>query len=131
MKLCLKWHNLSLLYIALHCFTFGRRIYVRERQTPNPPDRTARKIKKMKRLSLFTICLIILIGSWVVLRFVVGGIVSVPIPGSVIAMYMGLILIAVLVHISVEDSLFREFLRPSMRHSSITIAVSAVALSRY
>ena len=66
----------------------------------------------MKRLSLFTICLIILIGSWVVLRFAIGGIVSVPIPGSVIAMYMGLILIAVLVHISVEDSLFREFLRP-------------------
>ena len=66
----------------------------------------------MKRLSLFTICLAILVGSWIVLRFVIGGVVSVPIPSSVIAMYMGLIIIAILVHISVEDSLFREFLRP-------------------
>ena len=66
----------------------------------------------MKKLSLFTICLIILVGSWVFLEFVVGGIVSVPIPNSVIAMYMGLIVIAILVHISVEDSQFREFLRP-------------------
>jgi len=69
-------------------------------------------IKNMKKMSLFTICLIILVGSWVFLRFVVGGIISVPIPGSVIAMYMGLIVIAILVHISVEDSLFQEFRRP-------------------
>ena len=66
----------------------------------------------MKKLSLFTICLIILVGSWVFLEFVVGGIISVPIPDSVIAMYMALIVIAILVHISVEDSQFREFLRP-------------------
>ena len=66
----------------------------------------------MKKPSLFTICSVIFVGCWVFLRFVVGNVISVPIPGSVIAMYMGLILIAILVHISVEDSRFREFLRP-------------------
>lgn len=66
----------------------------------------------MKRISLFTLCLVIFIASWVFLRFVMGGLISVPIPNSVIAMYMGLILIAILVHVSVEDSRFSEFLRP-------------------
>ena len=69
-------------------------------------------VVSITRLSLFTICFIILVGSWVFLEFVVGGLISVPIPGSVVAMYMGLVIIAILVHISVEDSLFREFLRP-------------------
>ena len=66
----------------------------------------------MKRISLFTICFVIFIACWVFLEFVVGGVISVPIPGSVISMYMGLVLIAILVHVSVEDTRFREFLRP-------------------
>lgn len=66
----------------------------------------------MKRTSLFTICFVIFIASWVFLRFVVGGFISVPIPSSVIAMYMALIFIAILVHVSVEDSRFQEFIRP-------------------
>ena len=66
----------------------------------------------MKRSSLFTISFVIFIASWVFLRFVVGGIISVPIPNSVIAMYMALVLIAILVHVSVEDTRFKEFLRP-------------------
>ena len=66
----------------------------------------------MKKISLFTICLTIIIASWVFLRFIMGGIISAPIPNSVIAMYMGLIFIAILVHVSVEDLRFSEFLRP-------------------
>ncbi len=66
----------------------------------------------MRKPSLFTICLIIFIVCWVFLRFIIGSLISVPIPNSVIAMYMALILIAILVHISVEDTRFREFLRP-------------------
>lgn len=66
----------------------------------------------MKRVSLFTICFAIFIACWVFLEFVIGGVISKPIPSSVIAMYMGLILIAILVHVSVEDTRFREFLRP-------------------
>ncbi len=66
----------------------------------------------MKKTSLFTLCFIIFIACWVFLRFVIGGLISVPIPNSVIAMYMGLILMAILVHVSVEDSRFSEFLRP-------------------
>ena len=66
----------------------------------------------MKKTSLFTICLVIFIACWLFLRFVIGGIISAPIPNTVIAMYMGLILIAILVHVSVEDSKFTEFLRP-------------------
>ena len=66
----------------------------------------------MKRLSLFTISSIIFIASWVFLRFVIGGVISVPIPNSVIVMYMVLILIAILVHVSVEDTKFKEFFRP-------------------
>jgi mono/diheme cytochrome c family protein len=66
----------------------------------------------MKRVSLFTICFVIFIACWVFLEFVIGGVISKPIPSSVIAMYMGLILIAILVHVSVEDTRFREFLRP-------------------
>ena len=66
----------------------------------------------MKRISLFTICFLIFIASWVFLRFVIGGPISVPIPSSVIAMYMALILIAILVHVSVEDTRFEEFIRP-------------------
>lgn len=66
----------------------------------------------MKKTSLFTICLAIFIACWIFLRFVIGGIISVPIPNTVIGMYMGLILIAILVHVSVEDSRFTEFLRP-------------------
>ncbi|RKU18154.1 cytochrome C [Candidatus Poribacteria bacterium] len=66
----------------------------------------------MKRVSLFTICFAIFIACWVFLRFVIGSVISVPIPSSVISMYMGLVLIAILVHVSVEDSRFREFIRP-------------------
>lgn len=66
----------------------------------------------MKRLSLFTICAIIFIVCWVFLQFVVGGVISKPIPSTVIGMYMGLVIIAILVHVSVEDSKFREFFRP-------------------
>ena len=66
----------------------------------------------MKKPSLFTICFIMFIVCWVFLRFFVGGVISKPIPSSVIAMYMALIFVAILVHISVEDSRFREFLRP-------------------
>ena len=66
----------------------------------------------MKKISLFTICLAIFIVCWIFLRFVIGGIISAPIPNTVIAMYMGLIFIAILVHVSVEDSRFTEFLRP-------------------
>ena len=66
----------------------------------------------MKRLSLFTICLVIFIACWIFLEFVIGGIISVPIPNSVIAMYMALIFIAILVHVSVEDTRFEEFIRP-------------------
>ncbi|RKU32094.1 cytochrome C [Candidatus Poribacteria bacterium] len=66
----------------------------------------------MKRISLFTICFIIFIGSWVFLQFVIGGVISKPIPNSVIGMYMALVLVAILVHVSVEDSRFLEFLRP-------------------
>ena len=66
----------------------------------------------MKRISLFTICFVIFIASWVFLRFVVGGFISVPIPSSVIAMYMALIFVAILVHVSVEDTRFKEFIRP-------------------
>ena len=66
----------------------------------------------MKRISLFTICFVIFIVSWVFLKFVIGGVISKPIPNSVIGMYMALVLVAILVHVSVEDSRFREFLRP-------------------
>lgn len=66
----------------------------------------------MKRISLFTICFVIFIASWVFLQFVIGGVISKPIPNSVIGMYMALVLVAILVHVSVEDSRFREFLRP-------------------
>ncbi len=66
----------------------------------------------MKRISLFTICFVISIVSWVFLEFVIGGVISKPIPNSVIGMYMALVLVAILVHVSVEDSRFREFLRP-------------------
>ncbi len=66
----------------------------------------------MKKPSLFTICFAIFIVCWVFLRFFVGGVISKPIPNSVIAMYMALVFIAILVHISVEDTRFREFLRP-------------------
>lgn len=66
----------------------------------------------MKRISLFTICFVIFIVSWVFLEFVIGGVISKPIPNSVIGMYMALVLVAILVHVSVEDSRFREFLRP-------------------
>ncbi len=66
----------------------------------------------MKKPSLFTICFAIFIVCWVFLRFFVGGVISKPIPSSVIVMYMALISIAILVHISVEDTRFREFLRP-------------------
>lgn len=93
----------------------------------------------MKRLSLFTKCLIIFVASWVFLRFIVGNVISVPIPGSVVAMYMGLILIAILVHISVEDSRFREFLRPinetladdnkQMRRRVIAVLIPLVLLA--
>ena len=66
----------------------------------------------MKRLSLFTKCLIIFVLLWLFLRFFIGGIVSVPLPSSVISMYLGLILLAILVHVSVEEEKFQEFLRP-------------------
>ena len=66
----------------------------------------------MKKPSLFTICFIMFIVCWVFLRFFVGGVISKPIPSSVIVMYMALISTAILVHISVEDTRFREFLRP-------------------
>ncbi|MCY4402441.1 MAG: cytochrome c [Candidatus Poribacteria bacterium] len=66
----------------------------------------------MRKPSLFTICLVIFIACWIFLRFIVGSVISVPIPNSVIVMYMALILIAILVHISVEDSRLSEFLRP-------------------
>lgn len=66
----------------------------------------------MKRISLFTICFVIFIASWVFLQFFIGGVISKPIPNSVIGMYMALVLVAILVHVSVEDSRFREFLRP-------------------
>ena len=66
----------------------------------------------MKRISLFTICFVIFIACWVFLQFVIGGVISKPIPNSVIGMYMALVLVAILVHVSVEDSRFREFLRP-------------------
>ena len=66
----------------------------------------------MQRLSLFTKCLIIFVALWFFLRFFIGGVWSVPLPASVIGMYLGLILLAILVHVSVEDDRFREFLRP-------------------
>ncbi len=66
----------------------------------------------MKKPSLFTICFVIFILCWVFLRFFIGGVISKPIPNSVILMYMALVFIAILVHISVEDTRFREFLRP-------------------
>ncbi len=66
----------------------------------------------MKKPSLFTICFIMFIVCWVFLRFFVGGVISKPIPSNVIVMYMALISTAILVHISVEDTRFREFLRP-------------------
>ena len=66
----------------------------------------------MQRLSLFTKCLIIFVALWFFLRFFIGGVWSVPLPVSVISMYLGLILLAILVHVSVEDDRFREFLRP-------------------
>ena len=66
----------------------------------------------MKRLSLFTKCSILFVLLWLFLRFFIGGIISVPLPASVIAMYLVLILLAILVHVSVEDEKFREFLRP-------------------
>ena len=66
----------------------------------------------MKKLSLFTKCLILFVLLWLFLRFFIGSVVSVPLPASVIGMYMGLILLAILVHVSVEDERFREFLRP-------------------
>ena len=66
----------------------------------------------IKRMSLFTRCLILFVVIWLFLRFFIGGVWSVPLPASVIAMYIGLILIAILVHVSVEDDRFREFLRP-------------------
>ena len=66
----------------------------------------------MKRMSLFTKCLILFVLLWLFLRFFIGGVWSVPLPASVIGMYLGLILLAILVHVSVEDDRFREFLRP-------------------
>ena len=66
----------------------------------------------MKKLSLFTKCLILFVVLWLFLRFFIGGVWSVPLPASVIGMYLGLILLAILVHVSVEDDRFREFLRP-------------------
>ena len=66
----------------------------------------------MKHISLFTKCLILFVVIWLFLRFFIGGVWSVPLPASVIAMYVGLILLAILVHVSVEDDRFREFLRP-------------------
>jgi len=66
----------------------------------------------MQKSSLFTKCLILFVVLWLFLRFFIGGVWSVPLPASVIAMYIGLILLAILVHVSVEDDRFREFLRP-------------------
>ena len=66
----------------------------------------------MKRMSLFTKCLILFVLLWLFLKFFIGGVVSVPLPASVIGMYLALILVAILVHVSVEDDRFREFLRP-------------------
>ncbi len=66
----------------------------------------------MQRISLFTICLFIILICWIFLSFIVGGLFSVPIPNNVIMMYMGLILVAILVHVSVEDARLSEFLRP-------------------
>ena len=64
------------------------------------------------KISLFTKCLILFVVLWLFLRFVIGSVISVPLPGSVIAMYLALILLAILVHVSVEDDRWREFLRP-------------------
>ena len=66
----------------------------------------------MPKLSLFTKCLILFAVIWLFLKFFIGGVWSVPLPASVISMYLGLILLAILVHVSVEDDRFREFLRP-------------------
>lgn len=66
----------------------------------------------MKRMSLFTKCLILFILLFLFLKFFIGDVVSVPLPSSVLTMYIGLILLAILVHTSVEDEKFREFLRP-------------------
>lgn len=66
----------------------------------------------MKRMSLFTKCLILFVLLWLLLRVFIGSVVSVPLPSSIIVMYIGLILLAILVHVSVEDERFREFLRP-------------------
>lgn len=66
----------------------------------------------MPKLSLFTKCLILFAVIWLFLEFFIGGMWSVPLPASIISMYLGLILVAILVHVSVEDDRFREFLRP-------------------
>lgn len=66
----------------------------------------------MPKLSLFTKCIILFAAVWLFLEFFIGGVWSVPLPASVISMYLGLILLAILVHVSVEDARFREFLRP-------------------
>ncbi len=66
----------------------------------------------MKKTLLFTKCLILFLVLWLFLKFFIGGVWSVPLPGSIIGMYVGLIVLAILVHVSVEDEKFREFLRP-------------------
>ena len=66
----------------------------------------------MPKLSLFTKCVILFAMIWLFLEFFIGGVWSVPLPASIISMYLGLILLAILVHVSVEDERFREFLRP-------------------
>ena len=66
----------------------------------------------MPKVSLFTKCVILFAAVWLFLEFFIGGVWSVPLPASLIGMYLGLILLAILVHVSVEDDRFREFLRP-------------------
>ena len=44
----------------------------------------------MPKLSLFTKCLILFAVVWIFLEFFIGGVWSVPLPASVISMYLGL-----------------------------------------
>ncbi|MFQ5638336.1 MAG: c-type cytochrome [bacterium] len=62
----------------------------------------------MKKLSSFTKAVLLTGVCFVVLNYVV----TPPLPASLVTLYMGLIIIAVLTQISIEDEKLREFVRP-------------------
>ncbi|MFQ5651076.1 MAG: c-type cytochrome [bacterium] len=95
----------------------------------------------MKKLSSFTKGVILLVTCFIVFKYVV----TPPLPASLVYLYMGMVLIAILAQVSIEDEKLEEFVRPlrevlvreekakarTVLFSTFPLAVAALVFSQY